>query len=97
MNAKRRPHPADASNASQQRIRPAAGTLLTLGCVRPPFRPVATAAGAGYFAVSWFTQAGMFWAAVHDFEPADQLRLIAGCRQADRPEVVGAWHDRSAD
>ena len=60
------------------------GMLLTLEHVRGPWRPSGAVAGAGVFAVVWSTRRGDFWAPLHDFAPADQLRLIEACRWLDQ-------------
>ena len=70
--------------ARVRRFRPARGQALTLANVRGPWRPSGAVAGTGLFAVVWETWHGTFWAALHDFAPADQLRLVEACRQVDR-------------
>ena len=67
-----------------RRFRPRHGEVLTMDCIRGHWRPSGTVAGAGVFAVVWSTRSGDFWAAVHDFCEADQLRLIDACRRVDR-------------
>lgn len=67
-----------------RRVYPQRGRLLGLSNIRGPWRPSGTVAGAGIFAVVWSTPGGDFWAALHDFEPSDQLRLVGACRWIDR-------------
>lgn len=75
-----------------RRFRPRAGHPLTLDNIRGPWRPSGTVAGASVFAVVWTTRRGDFWAALHDFQPADQLRLVEACRNLDREAgFPGAW------
>ena len=77
---------------SPRRFRPLSGRLLTIDNVRGPWRPSGAVGGACVFAVVWSTRSGDFWAALHDFEPADQLRLIESCRWSDRcAGFAGAW------
>ena len=63
---------------------PRYGQRLNLSNIRGPWRPSGTVAGAGLFAIVWTTYHGDFWAPLHDFAPADQLRLVEACRQIDR-------------
>ena len=72
-----------------RRFRPRAGHLLTMRNVRGLWRPSGTVAGAGVWAVVWETYCGTFWAALHDFAPADQLHLIAACRRLDSEQFGG--------
>lgn len=75
-----------------RRFCPPPGRYLTFDAVRGPWRPSGAVAGAGVFAVLWSTRHHNFWAALHDFEPADQLRFIAQCRWVDRVAGhPGAW------
>lgn len=78
-----------------RRWRPSRGQALTMDCIRGMWRPSGAVGGAGVFAVVWSTRSGDFWAAVHDFTVADQLRLIDDCRQIDHqangPEGGQAW------
>ena len=78
-----------------RRFFPPPGHALTIGCIRGPWRPSGTVAGAGVFAVVWSTCKGDFWAPVHDFTAPDQLRLIDACRrldlQANGPDARSAW------
>jgi hypothetical protein len=67
-----------------RRFRPARGAALTMDAIRGPWRPTSAVACAGVFAVRWETRAATFWAPLHDFAPADQLRLIEACRWADQ-------------
>lgn len=78
-----RRRPAVALDAALRRFRPARGCLLTLSVIRGPWRPSGAVGGAGVFAVVWETWSGSFWAALHDFAPADQLRLVESCRRLD--------------
>lgn len=73
-----------------RRFRPYAGRLLTMANIRGPWRPSGSVGGSGIFAVVWESHGGLFWAAMHDFAPADQLRLIEACRRIDI-EASGAW------
>jgi len=58
------------------------------------WRPSGAVAGGGVFAIVWETYRGSFWAALHDFEPSAQLRLIEDCRHLDRMAgFEGAWPD----
>ena len=83
-----------AGSQPARRFVPLRSQLLTLNNVRGPWRPSGTVGGAGVFAVVWMTRSGDFWAPVHDFEPADQLRLIEACRRLDREAgYPGAWPD----
>lgn len=79
----RAPRAAVSERVEPRRFWPQSGRKLTLDVVRGPWRPSGTVAGAGVFAVVWSTRRGDFWAAVHDFEPADQLRLIDMVRRLD--------------
>ncbi len=75
-----------------RRFSPVRGRLLTLANIRGPWRPSGAVTACGVFAVVWSTRAGDFWAALHDFTPADQLRLIESCRWSDRcAGFTGAW------
>lgn len=76
--------------SSLRRFRPRAGRLLTMANIRGPWRPSGTVAGVGTFAVIWSTWAGDFWAPLHDFAPADQLRLIEAGRSLDVEQFGGA-------
>lgn len=66
-----------------RRFHPPRGQLLTMANIRGPWRPSGAVQACGVFAVVWSTWAGDFWAPLHDFMPADQLRLIEACRQLD--------------
>ena len=80
-----------------RRFIPLRGQSLTLGHIRGPWRPSASVDGCGMFAVVWETRHHAFWAPLHDFAPADQLRLIEACRWADRQAgYPGAWPDGRA-
>lgn len=80
-----------------RRFYPPRGHALTMDCIRGLWRPSGSVAGAGVFAVVWTTRRGDFWAPVHDFCAADQLRLIDACRRLDRmangPAADSAWWD----
>jgi hypothetical protein len=79
-------------DGNPRRFQPRAGQALTLESIRGPWRPSGTVAGASIFAVVWTTNRGDFWAALHDFQPADQLRLVDACRSLDREAgFMGAW------
>jgi len=67
-----------------RRFFPPPGGQLSLSNVRGPWRPSGAVAGAGMFSVVWSTHGGDFWAPLHDFEPADQLRLVEACRWLDQ-------------
>ena len=75
--------------SAPRRFLPRRGQALTLDVVRGPWRASGTVAGLGVFAVVWETRSGPYWAAVHDFEPSDQLRLIEACRRLDREQSGG--------
>lgn len=66
-----------------RRFVPRRGQRLTLSTIRGLWRPSGTVAGAGIFAIVWEGRSSAFWAALHDFEPADQLRLVEACRRLD--------------
>jgi hypothetical protein len=66
-----------------RRFRPKYPQRLTMSAIRGPWRPSGAVAGGGIFAVLWQGRSNSFWAPLHDFEPADQLRLIEACRQLD--------------
>lgn len=78
-----------------RRFCPTRGRAFTIDCIRGLWRPSGSVAGAGVFAVVWTTRSGDFWAPVHDFCAADQLRLVDACRQIDReangPRGGQAW------
>lgn len=73
-----------------RRFRPRAGRPLTMDNIRGPWRPSGTVAGVGTFAVIWSTCSVDFWAPLHDFAPADQLRLIEAGRSLDVEQFGGA-------
>jgi hypothetical protein len=75
---------AMADDRPLRRFWPERGTQLTLDVIRGPWRPTGAVAGVGVFAVRWETRAVSFWAPLHDFAPADQLRLIEACRWVDQ-------------
>jgi hypothetical protein len=85
--------------APPRRLLPPRGRSLTLANIRGPWRPSGAVDGCGVFAVLWSTASGQFWAPLHDFAPADQLRLIEDCRQLDRiAGYQGAWpHGRTLE
>ena len=58
------------------------GHRLKLDTIRGP-APFGTVGGVGVFAIVWETAGGPYWAALHDFEPSDQLRLFESCRRLD--------------
>lgn len=84
-----RRYPVQAPDGSPRRFLPAPGQQLTLANIRGPWRPSGAVAGMGVFAVVWDTGRGSFWAPLHDFAAADQLRLVEDCRrltlEADGP------------
>lgn len=81
-----------SQNRPLRRFFPARGGLLTLEQIRGPWRPSGTVAAAGVFCVLWSTRSGDFWAPLHDFEPASQLRLIEACRHLDQESGNrGSW------
>lgn len=59
-----------------RRFHPARGQLLALDCIRGPWRPSGAVQAYGVFAVVWSTFNTDFWAPLHDFDAASQLRLI---------------------
>ena len=79
------PRPA----AEPRRFYPACGQTLTLSNIRGPWRPSGSVAGAGIFAVIWQTYTAAYWAPLHDFALADQLRLIEACRRIDQEAGLG--------
>jgi hypothetical protein len=77
-----------------RRFRPFNGQLLTLRNIHGPWRPSGAIDACGMFAVVWTTVRGEFWAALHDFAPADQLTLVDMCRRGDREAgYPGAWQE----
>jgi len=76
-----------------QRFRAPHGRRLTIANIHGPWRPDSVIGGTRVFAVIWSTPMRYFWAPLHDFEPACQLRLIEACRaQFERPCVApGGW------
>lgn len=75
-----------------RRFHPLRGQLLTMANIRGPWRPSGAVNSGGMFAVVWSTSSGDFWAPLHDFAPADQLRLIEACRHTDdHAGYPGAW------
>ncbi|MBV8500763.1 MAG: hypothetical protein JO006_03500 [Paucibacter sp.] len=80
-----------------RRFYPLRGHLLTLGQIRGPWRPSGAVGCAGVFAVVWSTRRGDYWAPLHDFEAADQLRLIDACRRLDQAaNFKGCWPEGMA-
>ena len=75
---------AGAPERMLRRFVPYHGASLTMSHIRGPWRPSGAVNGAGVFAVVWSTYSADFWAPLHDFAPADQLRLIESCRHLDR-------------
>jgi hypothetical protein len=74
------------------RFHPLRGQLLTIANIRGPWRPSGAVNACGMFAVVWSTRGGEFWAPLHDFALADQLRLIEACRHVDdHAGYPGAW------
>lgn len=73
----------DPDARTMRRFRPPRGQMLTINDIRGLWRPSGSVDGAGLFAVCWSTRACDFWAALHDFAPADQLRLIEMGRSLD--------------
>lgn len=69
-----------------RRFVPLRGQYLTTGNIRGAWRPSGTVAASGVFAVVWETRSGTFWAPLHDFAPADQLRLIEASRRLDEEQ-----------
>ena len=59
-----------------RRFHPARGQPLTMDCIRGPWRPSGAVQACGVFAVVWSTFNTDFWAPLHDFDAASQLRLI---------------------
>lgn len=77
-------HRLQSHQREVRRFYPSRGHLLTMANIRGPWRPSGAVNACGMFAVVWSTWAGDFWAPLHDFMPADQLRLIEACAQLDR-------------
>jgi hypothetical protein len=81
-----------------KRIFPPCGTALTINCIRGEWHPSGAVAGMGVFAVRWSKDSTDYWAALHDFAQADQLRLVECCRSlAPRPGFHGASSNGGAD
>lgn len=78
--------------APARRFMPRRGEFLTLENIRGPWRPSGTVGGMGVFAVVWTSPSSEFWAPLHDFAPADQLRLIEACRHNDQGRLRDAWN-----
>lgn len=78
-----------------RRFRPRHGAMLTMAAILGPWRPSGAVAGAGVFALVWSTRTTDYWAALHDFAPSDQLRLIEECAWLDR--VAGGQHHAEGD
>ena len=77
-----------------RRFVPLRGQRLTVDNIKGPWRPSGSVEACGMFAVVWATRLGEFWAPLHDFTPADQLRLIDACRWLDRAAgYAGGWPD----
>lgn len=72
-----------AQSGAPRRFLPRSG-LLTLAAIQGPWRPSGTVGGVGVFAIVWATPRGSWWAALHDFEPSAQRRLIDACRLMDQ-------------
>ena len=70
-------------SSATRRLRPHAGRLLTIADISGPWRPSGSVAGAGVWAVVWESRSEKVWAALADFNHADQLRLIEECRRVD--------------
>ena len=98
-NARARPvSPRPGERLPPRRFVPRYGQLLTMENIRGDWRPSGAVAGAGVFAVVWSTRSGDWWAPLHDFTPADQLRLVEACRWLDRAAgYPGAWPDGRAE
>ena len=80
------------ASPTPRRFVPLRGQMLSLDCVRGPWRPSGAVESCGMFAIVWTTRRGEFWAPLHDFAPADQLRLIDACRHQDLSAgYAGAW------
>lgn len=85
--------PAPAATGPARRWWPSRGQPVPLSAIRGAWWPSGAVAGAGVFAVVWATRTTLFWCPLHDFAPADQLRLIDECRSADdRQGDRRAWH-----
>lgn len=69
-----------------RRFWPVPGQLLSIECIRGPWRPTGAVDGCGVFAVRWTTRSGDWWSPLHDFYAADQLRLIEACRWQDQAQ-----------
>lgn len=80
------------STEGPRRFLPHPGRRLTVANIHGAWRPSGAVAGVGVFAVVWATRQGTWWAPLHDFEPADQLRLIDDCRRLEKVAGFrGAW------
>jgi hypothetical protein len=74
--------------ALTQRIRPPPGEFLKLAVIAGKWRSTSAIECVGVFAVCWKARRGYCYAALHDFEPVAQLKLIEQCREAERPTLV---------
>jgi len=66
-----------------QRVLPGPGLGLTHRDIDGLWHPSGAVNACGVFAIVWSTPDGCYWAALHDFTPAAQRRLIESCRRAD--------------
>lgn len=86
------------TDSGPRRFYPRAGRRLTTANIRGAWRPSGAVAASGVFAVVWATRQGAWWAPLHDFEPADQLRLIDDCRRLEMiGGFAGAWPNGRTD
>lgn len=80
------------TNQGPRRFMPPRGRKLTVANVRGPWRASGCVGPLAVFSVVWSTRQGDWWAPLHDFDPASQLRLIEQCRWQDRyAGYPGAW------
>jgi hypothetical protein len=61
-----------------------------MACLCGPWHSSGTVEGACLFAVVWSTHSDDRWEPLHDFTPADQLRLIEMGRALDAGQY-GVW------
>lgn len=80
-----------------QRLVPPPGRPLTMADIRGPWHASGAVEALGVFSVIWSTRSANFWAPLHDFAQADQLRLIEACRSTDHAAgYPGAWPEGRA-
>ena len=84
--------PGDRAHGGPRRFFPRQGTSLNRRHILGPWRPSGAVDSCGFFAVTWTTTAGEFWAPLHDFDQATRNDLIEECAQGDLDAGhPGAW------